>query len=87
MAKTKKSVTVAGKTSSRASETPYTHVVAVVGTCKWLSGREFKAGQVISWHHSYELAEGHLNRMCVKSRSQVDIILNRDSVQVLPVNE
>lgn len=87
MAKTKKSVTVAGKTSSRASETPYTHVVAVVGTCKWLSGREFEAGTVISWHHNSELAEAQLNRMCVKSRGQVDIILNRDSVQVLPVNE
>jgi hypothetical protein len=87
MAKTKKSVTVAGKTSSRASETPYTHVVAVVSTCKWLSGREFQLGTVISWHHSYELAEAQLNRMCVKSKSQVDIIVNRDSVQILPVNE
>lgn len=87
MAKIKKTVTVAGVTSSRASEKPYTHVVAVTGTCKWLSGREFKQGTVISWHHSFELAEAQLNRMCVRSRSQVDIILNRESVQILPVED
>ncbi len=87
MAKTKKSVTVAGVTSTRASEKPYTHVVAVVKVCNWLSGRPMQPGMVISWHHTAELAEKHLNQMCVKTKRQVDIILNRDSVQVLPVDD
>ncbi len=86
MAKTKLSVTVAGKTSTRTTEKPYQYVLAAVADAKWLYGRESKAGAVFSWHHTEELANAALRAICTKTKSQVNIIMNPECLQVVPVN-